>query len=136
MTDELATSRGADFGQGTESATTLSAAADNDILIVTIPRGATRLFFEIKNVGPGPSFDAFTIQRRPHGSADWETLASVAGDYSSPQLPILEVQGAPVTLANGAAAFIRMDVEGTDAVRLAGSAAPALATYDLHYRIQ
>jgi hypothetical protein len=131
------TSRGADYGEGTITGKSIAAAANQELITLTIPRGATRFYFEVKNShASAVSFDEFTIQRRAHPSGNWSTTASIAGDYSSPESPLLEVDGAPVTLAQNASAFIRMDVEATDAVRILASGNAAVTTADFHYGVQ
>ncbi len=125
----------AHFGEGVDTAITVTAATNSVIREIDIILGASRLYFEVKNVHASVAFDEFTIQRRTMGSGAWETIANAAGDYSSPQVPILEVQGAPVTLAAAATVFIRMDVEATDAVRILASGNAAESTADLFYGI-
>lgn len=124
------------YGDGTVTGIAIAAAADQEIKDINIILGAAHLSFEVKNSHASVAFDAFTIQRRPQGSASWETIASIAGDYSTPQLPILEVQGEPVTLAAAASVFIRMEVEATDRVRIAASGNAAATTADIHWSIQ
>ncbi len=137
MAEDLATSRGADFGQGTILAITVTAASDSIIRTIVIPRGATRLFFEVKNShGSSVAFDQFTIKRRTHASGSFETIANASGDYTSPQIPILEVSADPTTLAQNAIVHIRMDVEATDAVRILASGNAAESTADIHWRLQ
>jgi hypothetical protein len=124
------------YGEGTETGIAIAAAASQTLKTIDIILGGTHLFFQVKNSHASVAFDEFTIQRRPQASAAWETVASIAGDYSSPQLPILEVQGAPVTLAAAASTYIRMEVEATDAVRILASGNAAATTADIHWSIQ
>ena len=118
---------------GNVTAIAVSAAADNVIRLLKVPVGASRLLFDVTNAGSN-AFDQFEVQRRSHEDAAWETLASVAGDYNpTPKLPILEVQGAPVTLAAAAVVNIRMEVDGTEGVRILASGDGA-TTATLNYR--
>ena len=126
----------AHFGEGTETGIAIAAAADQTLKEIDVILGGTHLSFEVKNSHASVAFDVFKIQTRPQASASWQTLASIAGDYSSPQVPILEVQGAPVTLAAAASVFIRMEVEATDAVRILASGNAAATTADIHWSIQ
>lgn len=136
MAEEKATSRGADFGQGSVTAITVTAAADSVVRALKVPRGATRLYFEVKNSHGATAFDQFTVKRRMHASGNYETLASIAGDYSSPQIPILTVQGAPVTLAAAASVHIEMDVTATDTVQILASGAAGASTAEIYWRLQ
>ncbi len=133
---ELPYQAGAHFGEGSDTAITVAAASNSVIREIDIILGASTLFFQVKNVHASVAFDEFVIQRRTLAAGAWETIANAAGDYSSPQVPILEVQGAPVTLAAAASVFIRMDVEATDAVRILASGNAAASTADLFYGIQ
>ena len=64
----------------------------------------------------------------------WETLADSASCYNpTPKLPIREVNGAPVTLAAAAVVNIRMEVDGTEGVRILASGDGA-TTATLNYR--
>ena len=131
------TSKGADYGEGLDTGISIAAAADQLLQQITIPLGATRLFFQVKNShASSVAFDVFKVQRRPTADSAWSTIASINTDYSSFSSPFLEVQGAPVTLAQNASTFIRMDVEGTDAIRILASGAGAVTTADIHYRVQ
>lgn len=124
------------FGEGTFTGITVTEAVDSVIQTIDIILGADHISFEVKNSHASVAFDQFEIQRRPHASASWESIASAAGDYSSPQVPILEVQGAPVTLAAAASTFIRVEVEATDAIRILASGNAAATTADIHWSIQ
>lgn len=137
MAERLATSKGADFGGGTVTGISVTAAADSVVQLILIPFGATRLFFEVKNShGSAVAFDQFTIKRRSDPAGSFETLANASGDYTSPQIPILEVSADPTALAQNAIVHIRMDVEATDAVQILASGNVAVSTADLHWRIQ
>ena len=117
---------------------TITAAANFVLWEKTIRPGNTHLYFQVTNThATSVAFDEFTIQRRVKSSASaWETLASIAADYTSPQVPLLEVQGAPVTLAQNASVHIRMSVEATDAIRILASGNAAETTAALYYRFQ
>jgi hypothetical protein len=136
MTISENTSVGAHFGEGEITGMTLAFVPDWVLLTLDIPLGAKVVFIEVKNTGSTNVFDQFDIQRRVNKSGDWSTIATSAGDYSTPLSPLLEVQGAPVTLAAGKTAFIRMDVECTDAIQILASADTSGVFVDIHYRIQ
>ena len=137
MALEKPTSRGADFGQESDTGINVAATADSIIRTIDVPRGATRLFFEVKNShASSVAFDQFTIKRRTHASGSFETIANLSGDYTSPPIPILEVSADPTTLAQNAIVHIRMDVEATDAVQILASGNGAVSTADIHWRMQ
>lgn len=100
---------------------------------ILCPVGMRWLYFDVTNTG-AVAFDEFTIQRRAHDDSAWETIANAAGDYDSPQLPITEVQGAPVTLAAAATVYIRMQVNGTRGVHVLASGNGGATTATLNYR--
>ncbi len=129
---------GGDFQTDGRTAIAITDAADTVVAMLTMPRDMDRLYFEVKNSGGNP-FDQFEIQRRANPSATWETLASVAGDYTSPKLPILEVNtvgiaSSPVTLGAGENAFIRMELGATESVRFLASGSGA-TTSEIYYRM-
>lgn len=122
-----------DFETSAITGIPITTAANNEIIILASPVGSLEVLFQFKNLGPNP-LDQFDIQRRPHSSASWETIANVAADYSSPQLPLIEVQGAPVTLASGQDVNILMSVRATQAIRILVSAGGGSTTAELYYR--
>lgn len=129
----------AHFGKGSITGIPVTEASDSEIAEIEIVLGARHLYFEVKNShGSAVAFDEFTIQRRPHKNAAWEMLANEAGDYTDAgmQAPFLEVSGEPVTLAQNASTFIRMELQCTQAVRIAASGNGAASTADIHYRVQ
>lgn len=117
---------------GNITAIVVAAAADSIIRTLKVPIGMRELLFDVTNTGAN-AFDQFEVQRRAHSSAAWVTLADTAGNFSSPDLPILEVQGAPVTLAAAAVVNIRMEVAGTEGVRIVASGDGA-TTATFNYR--
>lgn len=129
---------GGDFQADGRTAIAITDAADTVVAMLTMPRDMDRMYFAVKNSGAN-AFDQFEIQRRANPDADWETLASAAGDYTSPQKPILEVNvdgvaSSPVTLGAGEKAFIRMELGATESVRFLASGSGA-TTAELYYRM-
>lgn len=138
MTEVLSepTSRGGDYGFGNVTAITLAAGSDTTIKRIPIPPGATWLGVEIKNShATSVAFDTFIITRRFHASGNWETIANAAGDFTSPQSPIIEASASPVTLAQNALVYLRIQVEATESVRFQASGAAAESTAELRYRL-
>lgn len=97
------------------------AGAAEDIITFIIPAGCTHMFCQIKNTHGATAFDEFNILRRAHASGEWETIANAAGDYTTPQSPLIECSASPVTLASAASVYIRMEVEGMEAVKFQAS---------------
>jgi len=114
------------------TAIAVAAATDTTIATFEVPAGATHLFFEVKNTGGGAAFDTFIITRRAHPDGDWETIADAAGDFTTPQSPIIEASGSPVTLADGVDEFVRMEVEGMRTIRLQASGNAATTTAEVY----
>lgn len=111
----------------------VTADADSVVGTLKVPIGMEILLFDVTNSGLN-AFDQFEVQRRSHAEAAWETIAVSAGDYLSPLLtPLLEVLGAPVTLAADAIVNIRMDVRATEGVRVLASGDGA-TTATFNYR--
>lgn len=69
------------------------------------------------------AFDAFAVAAQVAGSPNFVTIASIAGDFSTPVSPMVRAVGTPVTLAAGATALLVLDVRGISAVRIQASAA-------------
>lgn len=110
-------------------------AGNSTLATIPIHPGATHLYFQVTNSGAN-AFDAFIVSRRCHADADYEILANVAADYTTPQSPILEVQGAPVTLAAAASVHIRMNVEATDAVLVQASNGTGNQTAAIYWSVE
>ncbi len=122
-----------DFETGAITGIAITTTANNEIRILKVPVGSQTVLFQFKNLGPN-ALDQFDIERRPHSSASWQTVATVAGDYSTPASPLLEVDGAPVTLASGADTNITMSVKSTQAIRILVSSSVGATTGELYYR--
>ena len=97
------------------------AGAAEDIISFVIPGSAELMFVQIKNSHGATAFDAFNILRRAHVDGDWETIANAAGDYTTPQSPIIEASDSPVTLASAASVYLRIEVKGMNAFKFQAS---------------
>ena len=110
-------------------------ASNSTLATIPVAPGSTHLFIQVTNSGAN-AFDAFILSRRCHVDGDWEIIANAAGDYTVPQSPILEVQGAPVTLAAAAIVYIRMEVQATDAVLVEASNGTANQTAAIYWSVE
>lgn len=108
-----------------------------EIVTIPLPPGATQLSFEVKNAGGGgnKAFDQFDIRRGFSPFSAWETVGSVAGDFSSPAFPLLTVTGAPVTLASAATCQITIDVTGCSAVSIRAGGNAGTTTVNYYWRV-
>lgn len=118
------------IAQGQTTEIVVTAASNSVIKALKVPEGATWLGLQITNTHASVAFDEFKLQRRVHSLATYEEIANAAGDYSSPQSPIVEVQGAPVTLAAAAVCDIGMETHGAESINIlaSGNAAASEAT--------
>ena len=65
---------------------------------------------------------ACNIEGRTHASGDWATLATAAGDYTTPVHPVLRASGSLVTAASGSTVHhAKLDVRGLESVRIQAS---------------
>jgi hypothetical protein len=122
------------FGQGQTPGIVITAAANSVVKTLKVPEGATWLGLQITNTHASVAFDQLDILRRTHTLATYETIANAAGDYSSPQSPILEVQGAPVTLAAAAVCDIGMETHGAESIKILASGAAAASEATISWR--
>jgi len=104
-----------------ETAIAVVAGAAADIIEFIIPPGSTHMGVQIKNSHGATAFDAFNILRQMHPDGAWETIADAAGDYTTPQSPIIEASASPVTLAAGASVYLRIEVKGMWAIKFQAS---------------
>lgn len=109
-------------------------AATTILTTLAVPIGMRWLFIEVKNSHAGVDFDAFALLRRVHADGSFSTFANSAGDFSTPVSPLLDADGAPVTLGASNSAFIRMRVEGTESIRITASGNGAASLAELYYR--
>lgn len=65
------------------------------------------------------NLSAFTVALKVREDGNWFTVASAAGDYTTPEGPILGASGDLTVAASGATVhWLKLDVRGVDAVRL------------------
>lgn len=89
-------------------------------VLLTIPvAGLMDLAVQLACVGQ--DLDALLVEGRVHQDAAFFTIASAAGDFTSPVGFMLKASGSPVTLAAAASAWFLMDVRGLFEVRVSAS---------------
>ena len=97
------------------------------VTLVDIQTGfSDRIGIQVSNTG-ATALNAFQM----HGSIDgttWVALATDAGGYSTPLLPLRRTIGAPVTLAGGATAQLLIDGGYYQRLRLRASVASGSTT--------
>jgi hypothetical protein len=71
----------------------------------------------------GGALTTFTVGVRCGHSTAFTTIASIAGDYSTPLSPLVRTVGTPVTLANAATAFLLFQCMGIADIQITASAA-------------
>ena len=112
-----------------------------NLAAVVVPSATTAKIFEVvvssfEEIGitientSANAFDAFEIRALMAEGGEEVTLASLAGDLSSPLWPIRR-SSAFVSLANGAVGFLFMNVAGIHTLRLYASVATANGTCDI-----
>lgn len=109
------------------SATAPLATTDRVCVIPTGSDPVQRMGIQVTNSGAN-ALDAFQVNVRCGSSTAWTTIASIAGDFSSPVAPLIRTQGAPVSLAAAATCFILLDCFGIHEVELKASAAVGATT--------
>jgi len=57
------------------------------------------------------------VDYRAHSSGTYFNVASVAGDYTTPNAPVLKASG-DLTIAGVASHWLKLDVVGVESVRL------------------
>jgi hypothetical protein len=85
-----------------------------------------RVGIQVTNSG-ATALNAFQIQGTIDGTT-WVALASDAGGFSTPVMPLRRTIGAPVTLAAGAIAIITLDGGYYRQIRLQASVASGTTT--------
>jgi hypothetical protein len=101
-----------------------TAASASTTTICTIPtceNGVQRMGITVTNNDAAAALDAFVLSVRTGQSTVFHTIASAAGDFTSPVAPLVRAVGAPVTLAATASAFLLVDCYGLAEVRIAAS---------------
>ena len=101
-----------------------------DVAIIGV-RGAEVLQFSFL-VGAA-ALTAFDIAGRVSSGGGWFTIATAAGDYTTPNHPVLDASGSLVTAAQGATVhWCKVDVRGLESVRLQASSGTS-STITGHY---
>lgn len=85
-----------------------------------------RIYVQIAPTTNG--FDAFAIQIAPHVAGAYVTIASAAGDYTSPTGLLVGTSGDLTTLAAAATGWFIMDTRGLARVKVTASATGGAAT--------
>ena len=111
----------------------VSDATTGQIAMISDLRGASVLNISIENSDAGNLLDAFEVAIRGNASAAFQTIASVASDYTtSLQWPLLGCGGDLTTLDSDTAYTLTMACGGLNAVRLkasCNSTTTTLSTY-------
>lgn len=112
-----------DYRDWTESfKSAVSVAGTGNTTLITIDcRGKEQIYVELQPVTQ--NLDAFIVAARPHADGTFNTLYSVAADFTSPAGLIIGASGDLTTLAAGATGWFIMDVSSLRDVRLSASAA-------------
>jgi hypothetical protein len=128
------TSVGADYGEGaiTDIAIGAGSTVNNAI---EIPPGANVITVEVAASTGAQTVRVSSLDRRPHGSASWQAIASTGSDYSSPESPMIDADGTPFAILPGTNALFRVNVKATDAIRTSLFAIGPTSA-DIFYRIQ
>ena len=65
------------------------------------------------------ALSAFSVDFRVHPSGDWFAIANAAGDFTTPEGPVLGASGDLTSAAQGATVhFLNLDVQAVESVRL------------------
>lgn len=91
----------------------------NTVLLTVPVHGLQDLAVQLSNADQ--ALDALIVEGRVHEDAAFFTIASVAGDFTSPTGFMLKASGSPVTLGAGSSAWFLMDVRGLFEVRVSAS---------------
>ena len=94
------------------------------------------MFVQVKNSHGATAFDAFNILRQAHTDGAWETIANAAGDYTTPQSPIIEASASPVTLAAAASVHLRIEVKGMWAIKFQASGNAGVSEAEVYATIR
>ena len=100
---------------------TLPASGNTQLIEINLHSAVEKVSFQVDNVDQ--ALDAFIVEGRVHQDASYFTIASVAGDFSTPAARVFNVSGAPVSLAAGASARFDLDTSGLFSVKVSASAA-------------
>ena len=104
------------------------AASTNTTLAEFFVNCCERLGFRIANGHASVAFDAFLVQYKFHRDGTWITVASAAGDFTTPVGPVIHKTADPTALAAAGAVDIWMDVSGVYKVRIQASGSGAAST--------
>lgn len=101
-----------------------------DVAVIDV-RGAEVLQFSF--VVGSANLTAFDVAGRVASGGGWFTIATAAGDYTTPNHPVLDASGSLVTAAAGATVhWAKIDVRGLESVRLQASSGTS-STITGHY---
>ena len=90
-----------------------------DVAVIGV-RGAEVLQFSFL-VGAA-ALTAFDVAGRVNSGGGWFTIATAAGDYTTPNHPVLDASGSLVTAASGSTVhWAKIDVRGLESVRVQAS---------------
>jgi len=107
---------------GSNTDVLVSDATTNQIAMISDLKGASVLNISIENSDAGNILDAFEVGVRANASAAFQTVASIASDYTtSLQWPLLGCGGDLTTLDSDTAYTLTMACGGLNAVRLKAS---------------
>ena len=119
--------------QWKNEAVTVLEASTGTLQDIKCPNGATTCTITVENADGANAFDAFTVSIRPTITAPFTVHASVAGDFTSPVLPMRYASASPVTLAAEANVIFKYDISGLDTIRIAASNAVANGSANIYY---
>jgi NADP-dependent 3-hydroxy acid dehydrogenase YdfG len=102
--------------------------ADVDAIedIATIDAAALRTIWVSFTVATA-ALTSFVVQFKCHSSGTFDTVASVAGDYTAPEGPIMGASG-DLTVAGVGSHFLKLDVEGVNEVKLRAAGTSSVIT--------
>jgi hypothetical protein len=90
---------------------------------IIVERGNTKLVFEAHNSSAN-ALTAFHLLARTHQGADWQQVVTGAG-WATTNKAVVNLVGAPVTLAGGAKAFGYVDLGPVQAIKFQATAGTA-----------
>lgn len=109
-----------------------------EVSAIQVPPNASQMGLEIKNADDTSALDALIISYRITTGGEYNILADADANFTSPQLPItnVEISTGTAFTALPAEAYITMkiDVAGVETIQIkASTAGGAATTMDLNY---
>ena len=92
---------------------------------------AGEIFIEVKNAGT-VALTEFEVARQITADSNYQTIAAESADFTSPSLPLYDVDGDPKTLAAGASAFFKVLVSCTTNIKLSAKIETGTSTVDIY----